>query len=388
MWYNCRMKPPNNRFIRAVGTMVGSVVGVGVFGIPYAFERSGPALGALVLVVLAGILVGMQLMYAEVALHTPGNHRLVGFARARLGDGWARFAMVALSAGLWGSMLAYMIVGGSFLRELFAPAAAGSEFWFGLALAAAAGLAMSRGTQAVAKTEVAALALLGFLFAFMTAAALPHAHVANLSGTHWSAFLVPYGVAFFALSGMGVIPEMKAVLGPGRENELPRAVVAGMAVVTALYLAFGLAVVAVLGPRTTQAAFEGLIPVLGGPFRVVASLLGVLVVLSIFSLIGVELSNTFRFDFRARKGFALFLTLSVPCALYVAGIRGLIDVLMFVGSVLGGGLGILVVAMYETMRSGPTRVVHRCLNVPRVVSVAAVAVFLLGIILTLTRFIF
>ncbi|NBS41758.1 amino acid permease [bacterium] len=297
------MKPPNNRFIRAVGTMVGSVVGVGVFGLPYAFEKSGPVLGALVLVLLAGVISGMQLMYAEVALHTPGNHRLVGYVRALLGEGWARFAVVALSAGLWGSMLAYMIVGGSFLRELFAPGVAGAEFWFGLGLAAVAGFLMSRGTQAVAKLEVAAVALLGFLFAFMTLAALPHARFAYLSGVHWDAMLVPYGVAFFALAGMGVIPEMKAVLGTAREKELPCAVLTAMSIIAGLYLAFALVVVSVLGPKTTQSAFVGLVPVLGGSFRVAASVLGSTVVLSIFSMIGVELSNTFRFDFRARTTF-------------------------------------------------------------------------------------
>lgn len=379
------MKPPNNRFIRAVGTMVGSVVGVGVFGLPYAFEKSGPVLGALVLVLLAGVISGMQLMYAEVALHTPGNHRLVGYVRALLGEGWARFAVVALSAGLWGSMLAYMIVGGSFLRELFAPGVAGAEFWFGLGLAAVAGFLMSRGTQAVAKLEVAAVALLGFLFAFMTLAALPHARFAYLSGVHWDAMLVPYGVAFFALAGMGVIPEMKAVLGTAREKELPCAVLTAMSIIAGLYLAFALVVVSVLGPKTTQSAFVGLVPVLGGSFRVAASVLGSTVVLSIFSMIGVELSNTFRFDFRARKGFALFLTLFVPCALFVLGVRELIDVLMFVGSVLGGALGILVVVMYEKMRRSPVRLQHRCLNVPRLLSVAVVAVFLAGMVLTLAR---
>ncbi len=379
------MKSRDRAFLRAVVIMVGSVVGVGVFGLPYAFQKSGPALGALMLIFVAVAVCGMQLMYAEVALHTPGNHRLAGYVRAYLGEKWSRFALAALALALWGAMLAYMIVGGTFLRALFAPGWDGSERAFGLVLAALAGYAMSRGIRSLARVEVVAVGVLAFLFAFIILAAAPHAHASFLSGVHPRGALLSYGVALFALAGMGAVPEMKDALGRVHERQLPRAIVASMAGVALLYLAFGLTVAAVLGPNVTESAFDGLVPVLGESFRMVASLLGSLAILSIFSMMGAELLRTFQFDFHVKKWPALCLTLGVPCLFFLVGPHGFVGVLGFVGSVLGGTLGILVVTMYEKMRSGPVCVTHRCLNVPRILSLAVVAVFLAGIVLTVVQ---
>ncbi|MDG1950529.1 MAG: aromatic amino acid transport family protein, partial [bacterium] len=66
------MKHPNIRFLRSVGMMIGAIVGVGVFGLPYAFSQSGFPLGIIELIVVGGLLVIMQLMFAEVAVQTPG----------------------------------------------------------------------------------------------------------------------------------------------------------------------------------------------------------------------------------------------------------------------------------------------------------------------------
>lgn len=381
------MKPQNHRFIRSVVTMVGSVVGVGVFGLPYAFLQTGPALGALTLLTLAGLITALQLMYGDVLFHTSGTHRFPGIVRVHLGAAWGRFAAAAQMASMWGAMLAYMIVGGKFLHTLLSPVLGGGEWWYGVALAVVAALLALRGIQFVSRIELFVVGALLFLFAFIVLAALPYAHWSNFGAVRWDGLLVSYGVALFALSGMAAVPEMKAVLGKAEEKSLPHAVLVAMAIIAGLYLVFGLTVLAVLGTHTPEAAFEGLVPVLGGSFRVIASLLGSAVVLSIFSMIGVVLTNTFRFDFRVRPAPALVAAMLVPCLLYVTGVRELIDVLMFVGSVLGGTIGILVVLLYEKVRTSPVRAEHRCLVVPRLVSVALVAVFLTGMILTVAQII-
>jgi amino acid permease len=273
-----------------------------------------------------------------------------------LGENWGRFALAALAASLWGAMVAYMIVGGTFLKTIFSPVIGGSEFGYALVMALTAGLVMYRGIQFVSRFATVIVGILVFLFLFIILAALPHAEVSNLAGVHWEKFLLPYGVALFALSGMGIVPELKAVLGKRADRHLPCAVVVGMAVITALYLVFGLTVAAVLGPDTTAAAFDGLVPVLGSSFGVIAALLGSVTILSIFTIVGIELTNTFRYDFHVDPRAATLLAVGVPVVLFVAGIRELIEVLSFVGGVFGGALGILIVAMYEKTRPGPVRV--------------------------------
>ncbi len=377
------MKSFSSPFLRSVGTMIGSIVGVGVFGIPFAFAQSGPALGALILLGIAALLTLMQLMYAEVALHTQGTHRLAGYVRAHLGPRWGQFAAIALAFGLWGSMVAYMIVGGSFMHAVFSSSMGGSSFWYALLLAGLACAFIYRGIQFIAKLEILIVAVLLFLFAFIMFDALPHISFANLAGVDWKFALLPYGVSLFALGGMGVIPEMKAVLGQKYEHHLPRAVIIAMTAITVLYLLFGLIVVAALGSHTTEMAFDGLVVVLGDTFRVVAALLGSITVLSIFTLVGIELTNTFRYDVHMSKKLAVSLAVGIPVLLYTFGVRELVDVLSFVGSVFGGVLGILVVCMYKKMRQRMPNRKHICLNMPGIVLYGIVIIFASGILLTL-----
>lgn len=377
------MKSHTTPFFRSVGTMIGSIVGVGVFGIPFAFAQSGPALGALILVGLASLLTLMQLMYAEVALHTPGSHRLAGYVKAHLGQNWGRFAAIALSLGLWGSMVAYMIVGGSFLHAIFSSSVGGSSFWYALFLAGVACVFIYRGIQFIARLETIIVGILLFLFAFIMFDALPHVTFSNLAGVEWKNALIPYGVSLFALGGMGVIPEMKAVLGQKHENQLPRAVITSMACITTLYLLFGFIIVAALGTHTTEIAFDGLVVLLGDTFRVVGAILGSVTVLSIFTLVGIELTNTFRYDLQFSKRIAVASAVGVPVVLYIIGVRQLVDVLTFVGSIFGGMLGILVICMYEKMRKRLPNQRHFCLNIPASVRVGIACVFASGILLTI-----
>jgi len=376
------MTHPNTKFLRAVGTMVGSIVGVGVFGLPYVFAQSGFVVGAIWLLVLAVLLTTLQLMYAEVCVQTgDGGHRLVGFVEEYLGKRWRPWALAALAGTLWGAMLAYLIVGGHFLHLLFGTAFGGPEELYALLLAAVVCVLVWRGLGFVSKIEVWIIGALLFLFAFMTLAALPHVEIKNLFvDPEWHQVLLPFGVVLFSLAGVGVVPEMKDILGRKQQSQLPRAVLTGMVIITLIYLAFSAAVVGATGANTSQIAFDSLVPVLGGAFAVVGSVLGAMTVFSIYMILGIELQNTFLFDIRLSRWTSFTLTMGVPIVLYLAGVRTFIDVVGVVGGVFAAFLGILIVLMYEKMRKSPTCNRHKCLKVPHVVSWIIIAVFTASIL--------
>ena len=125
---------------------------------------------------------------------------------------------------------------------------------------------------------------------------------------------------------------MREVLGARLKSRLGHAVIIGMASIVLLYVLFSTAVVGVTGANTTQVAFDGLVPVLGNTFRVVSTLLGTLTILSIYFVLGIELLNTFRVDFRLPHKPSWFLVTIVPVVLFLAGAREFIQVIGFVGS--------------------------------------------------------
>jgi len=359
--------------------MIGGIVGVGVFGMPYAFSRSGFATGLLTLALLALAMLALNLMYAELVLQTPGKHRLGGYVRTYLGERFALPASVVMMASLAGAMLAFMVVGGKFLSTLLSPALGGPEAAYAFAIPLFSLFASRRGVKLASKVETVVVGATLFLFAFIALSALPHASVGNLATNDPARALLPFGIVLFALTGAGIIPEMRDVLGARHQRLLPRAIVRASLVIALLYAAFCASVVGATGSATTEAAFDGLIPLLGRSFGLIAALLGSLTVTSIFLTHSVQLQQLLHVDHGMRRAHAwLVASLAAP-ALYLSGARDFISIISFVGSVLGGAIALLILATYETMRRGTRCRERRCLEVPVGVSWGIAVVFIIGI---------
>lgn len=360
--------------------MIGSVVGVGVFGLPYAFAQGGFALGLLELLFLGGVMVVLQLMVGEIVAQTPGHHRLVNYIGIYTGRVWKWVTLVALAFGIWGAMLAYILVGGTFLHLLLSPALGGDPALYSYALAILASTFIFGGLMFAARIEYWVVAALLFLFTFIILASAPLIDFSHYSTLDLQDFFIPYGVILFSLAGMGIVPELKDVLGQKHQRMLSPVIVMGMGVIVVLYALFAFAVVGVTGSDTSSMAFDGLVLHLGETFRIVATLLGSLTILSIYMVLGVELLNTFKFDFNLRHRTSWFLVCAVPIVLFAMGMREFIDIIGFVGSVFGGILGILVALSYWSMRRRGICRTHHCINFPAPLTWLIIAIFAAGII--------
>ena len=220
-----------------------------------------------------------------------------------------------------------------------------------------------------------------FLFLFLILASLPHINLANFSYVSFRHSLAPYGVLLFAFGGLGVIPEMKEILGPKQQYRLPQAVVVGHVLVVLLYALFAFAVIGVTGTFTTEIAFEGLIPVLGPIAAIAGSLLGAVAILSIFSLLALQLQETLEVDYQLPRRFVWFITIFVPLFLFLIGLREFIHLVGFIGAVFGGINALLIMATYRAMRKQPICKEQHCLNLPKWLGVVLIGIFVLGIVL-------
>jgi len=373
------MVHPNRPFIRAVGMMIGAIVGAGVFGLPFAFAQSGFALGLLELLFLGGLLVTLQLMLGEVAVQTPGHHRLVNYVRIYIGPFWKWVTLIALGLGVWGAMLAYMVIGGTFLHLLLSPLLGGEIAVYSYAIGIIASLLIFGGLGFASKIEYWIVGALLLLFSVIILGSIPQIELTHYTTLDVSHAFLPYGVILFSLAGMGIVPELKDVLGTKHKREMSRVIVTSMAIILSIYALFSFAVVGVTGAETTMTAFDGLVPHLGETFRIAASLLGSITILSIFMVLGIELLNTFKFDFNVPHRLAWLLVCGVPITLFAIGMREFIDIIGFVGGVFGGVLGILVALSYWSMRRQGLCKQHHCINFPAPLTWLIIIIFSGGI---------
>lgn len=377
---------PNFRLMRAIGTMVGSIVGAGVFGLPYAFAQSGAGIGGAWLLGLGAVSLVLFLMYAEVIIQTPGTHRLGGYAELYLGPAWKSVSTILLGAAQLGAMLAYTVLGGRFLLALLGPVFGGTELMYALIMVAAVAAFTWRGTKFATRAEGVVVSILLLLFILAILASLPSVSALHLLTINWDQSFLPYGVVLFALSGIGAVPEMKDALGPKELRRLPHAITFGLFILVGLYLAFSLSVVGVTGAGTTPTAFTGLSVVLGPAFQAISALLGTVTIFSIFAMTCLQLQNALAVDIRVPRHASWAMAAFIPAFLYLVGLREFIGIIGFVGAVFSGIIGILVVVLYERMRRSPVCREHKCLNVPTVLAVLVAGLFAFGVVRELLDF--
>lgn len=370
--------------LQAGEVLVGTMIGVGVFGIPFAFAQAGFFVGMIYLVLLGLATITLQLMYAEVTLKTPGKHRFVGYMRRYFSKKWAVAAAFVFLGGSWGALVAYILIGGNFLGQLLIPFFGGTELVYqGIFLIVGFLFALG-GLRLVSGAE---MYLVGLLVVAMLVVILRGAfdiHLPNLMTASATHLLLPYGVVLFSLGGISVIPEMRDVLGR-YHNDLRSVIIKSSLLVIILYAAFALAVVGVTGPATTQEALAGIGAALGIWVLIVGVLMGFLAVATSFLTLSLSIQDMLEFDYGFTKLLSWFLMLIVPLSLFVFGARDFIRVIGFTGAVFGGLFGCMVVALYRRVRNRYCKSDAQCFQLSDKVGVLIAIVFVIGALFEIVR---
>lgn len=380
------MQAQQKRWFRGVGTLVGSIVGAGVFGLPYAFQQSGYIVGLVQLLFVAVVMIIIFLMYAEITVQTKGRHRFVTYMTRYLGARVKWFATILFLGGVAGGMVAYIIIGGTFLSQVVEittgrPAFGGATF-YSLLIAIVAGALIFKGLKFISKIEIWVVLGILILYGALIAVAIPSFDIANVTSvsTDVKSLFLPFGVVLFALAGLGAIPEVHDVLRV--HKPLPGVLVTGLVIVTALYALFSFVIVGATGANTTQDVISGLATVVDSRIVLLGMVLGFISILSIYVQIGLQAMDTLHYDFDMKKHVAWGLTVGVPLLLFLLGVREFITVLGFVGTFFGGTMGILVVLAYENLKKSPAcSRGTKCWKIPSWVSYLVIASFIFGMVI-------
>ncbi len=357
--------------------MIGGIIGIGIFGLPYAFAQVGFFAGLGLLLIMAVLLIMMQLLYAEITIQTPGHRRLTGLAEKYLGKKWKVIVAVTMFSVSWGAMMAYIIVAGEFLFTLLGPMIGGTPFIYSVVFMTIESLFLLAGLRKISGTETYVVILLLLLFGAIIFMGLPEIQFDHLLNFAPGKLSLAYGVILFSMAGMGIIPEIHDLLGEKHEHKMRSIILVSMGVIVTVSVLFSLAVVGVNGPATSEEAIIGLGQALGPVVSVVGSLLGVMTLVSIFVIVGIQIKDSLMFDFKVRPTWAWLITVSVPIILFLIGIREFIAVISFTGAVFGAINAIIVILVFEKLRRTVcTR--RKCFVLPKWISILLVSVFIIG----------
>ncbi|GAI14239.1 unnamed protein product, partial [marine sediment metagenome] len=121
-----------NRLIRATAVLIGTVIGAGIFGLPYAFAKVGYIPGLFYLLVFAVVFLITNLCYGEVVLRTKDELEMPGYVQRYLGK-WGKWLIaISLILGIYGALIAYVIGVGGFLHAILGPVLGGGQILWSL----------------------------------------------------------------------------------------------------------------------------------------------------------------------------------------------------------------------------------------------------------------
>lgn len=339
--------------LAAFATLAGTIIGVGMFGIPYAVASVGFWPGIAMLGATTVVTLYLHAAFGEVVAAASSAERLGGYARRFLGTGAEYLANFVAIAGRVGALLAYLVVGSAFTATLLAPwieTARGAGFPVFFVIAA---LGVWFGVRFVSGIEAPLVFLLVAGVAALGWFALAHVRLEHLAGVRLGELPLLYGVLLFALGGIPAIPEVRSLVS---DRAAYRRVLAwGTIVPAVVYALFTLAVVGVNGSATSPEAIAGLSRALGPTAALVGAGVGFLAVVTSFFVIGLNLAHILEYDWGWSRSASRLATLGAPVVLFGLGLNDFIRIIGTLGAVLGAAEGILVLMLFERWRAVPRR---------------------------------
>ena len=315
-----RIKP-----VEGLAILIGTLVGAGVLGLPYAASKTGliPAI-----FILFGVML-LMLFTAFIVLKLSadrGGAQMSTIAQNNLGNagGWIMYLSIMIMG--FGAFLAYVSGMGSILTNLFGI----NEIIGALLFWVFASTVIYSGLEASGKTEVIMNLLLLGLFIGVTIMLLPHANVENALYVDLGGVLSMIGVVIFAFGFHTVIPDVYQGLGSYEKTK--KVIILAFLIPTVIYAVFMIIFLMVFGKNTPQVATQELESIYQKMGTIVGNALPLIAITTSYIGLGIAQQSNSKEFLGLKKPVAWALTAVPPVIVYLAGVRNFADVLSFAGN--------------------------------------------------------
>jgi len=364
----------------AIATLVGTIIGAGILGIPYVFARSGFLTGVLMLIVVGLAMCLMNLLFGEVALRTNGQHQLSGYAEIYLGKFFKHIMSLLLVFSIYGALLAYFIGEGQTLAAIFG----GSPLLYSLIFYAVFAILIYYGLNIIKKSELIFSALLLLIIFGIALLAWDKINLANLSGFKIENLFYPYGVLLFACSGIVAVPQIRQILSK-KERLIRKAIWWGCIIPPVIYFIFTFLAIGVMGQGITEVATVGLGKILGVRMLCLGNFFAFFAMATSFLTMGLALKDVYKLDYKLPNFWSWLLTMALPLIIFFLGARDFVKVINIVGAVGIGLNGVLHVLIYWAARKKGTRKPEYYIpaGLGNLIGIILIAIFIGGLIYAL-----
>lgn len=353
-------------FFRAVSLLIGTIIGAGIFGIPYVTVQAGYPVGLAWLIGLTILTLVIKFAYAKVILsfddHHP--HQLTGYGEHYFGKAGKFTAAGILLVGHWGALVAYIAGMGEFGATLLGQP--DLSFWASVIVFAVGTVLILGGLRTISELESIITLLLVVMVLGLGVVGLGKINTFNLLPfstayiLNSTSFLAPYGVIFGSLSGWAVLPEIATILKSAQPDNvkhpvfhvaLRRVILVGVLTAAVVYAIFQFTVVGISGAATSEEAIRGLVPYFSPEIIRAGAVFGLLAMGTSFLTLAYSLRDMFDFDFGLKPLTAVILTMVPPFCIFLLGLRSFILAFGLTGIWIGTLSMLFIFGLYFKSKS-------------------------------------
>ena len=332
--------------------LAGTIIGAGVFALPFVFEKAGIVTGLFYFAIFSAVFILIHLMYAEVILKTKGEHRFPGYAKTYLGRWGFWLAILTAVLGMIFVLTVYLVLSASFFN-LIKPASWGVPDVFSILFFWLLGSsAIFLGIRRIAFSEflITGGIVLTVLIIFVCGAS-HFGKIISLPTLNLQYVFIPYGAILFSLMGRVAIP---TIIGYFRKIKQPaiqakKPIILGTLIPSFVYLAFVFGVLGLSGV-VSEDAVSGLIGHVPASILAIIGVFGLISIWSSYIVVGLDIKNTLRFDLKFTKILAGLVVVALPLILYFSGFQNFLGLVSVVGGIFIALEGVFIVLMWLKSR--------------------------------------
>ena len=339
-------------FLLPTGLLAGTIIGAGVFALPFVFLKAGILSGLFYLALGTSAYLLIHLFYADIILRTEGEHRFVGYAQIYLGRAafWLAILMAVLEMIF--ILTIYLVLSASF-SNLFAGAGAGlfKVLIFWVLGSATIFLSLKRVAFLEFLITWGMILIIGLIFV------LGLGKLGKIGALDFYPnlvnFFVPLAPILFALSGRVAIPSLVKyfrIPGVGHNHALIKKAITAGTIIPAVVYAFFVFGVFGLSNVVSEDSVSGLLGQVPSFVLVIIGILGILSLWSSYIVVGLDVESILRYDLKISKAVRILFVVLAPLALYFLSSQDFIGLVGFVGGIFLALEGIFIILMWLRAR--------------------------------------
>jgi len=333
-------------YLLPIGLLSAAIIGAGIFSLPFVFKAAGLSTGFFYLALTAFVYVFIHLMYADVILRTPGEHRFVGYTKILLGEipSWLAIWMVIIEMIF--VLTIYLVLSASFGNLLFS-SKTGLEivliFWFLGSAAVFLSLKRIALFEFLITGGIIGIIILIFILGFKSVFGLSAADFTlNVEKA-----ILPLSPILFALAGRAAIPAITGYFkgNPDINRLVKKVIIFGTIIPAIVYALFIFGIIS-LTPNVTEDAVSGLVGYVPAFVLIFIGILGLISLWSSYIIIGVDIEQSLEDDLRLAPFWRFLIVIAGPLLIYFFGFKQFLPLVSFVGGIFIALEGFFIISMW------------------------------------------